>query len=90
MLPFLPPEWTRGIDTGVLLATFIILELVSLRKKGIMPAKLLNTGRPAVDNMGHLSGYLAGIGAGAFIRSTDPKWKNVERKHFFTKDFGKI
>lgn len=88
-LPFLPPEWTRGIDTGVMLAVFMLLEVMSLRKWGITPAKLLDRGRPNIDNMGHLSGYCAGIGAGALIRSTDPKWKNAERKHFFTRDFGK-
>ncbi|KAL9077139.1 MAG: hypothetical protein Q9161_000405 [Pseudevernia consocians] len=88
-LPFLPPAWTKGIDTALLLFFFILLEVISLRKWGIAPPKLLNTGRPHVDNMGHLSGYFAGIGAGALIRSTDPKWKNAERKHFFTKDFGK-
>lgn len=73
-----------------MLAVFILLEVLSLRKWGIVPAKLLNTGRPHIDNMGHLTGYLTGIGAGALIRTTDPKWKNVERKHFFTKDFGKV
>lgn len=62
---------------------------MGLRKRGIVPAELLHTGRPGIDNMGHLSGYLAGIGAGVTIRSTDPKWKDVERKHFFSKDFGK-
>ncbi len=72
-----------------MLAVFVLLEVMSLRKWGITPANLLNTGRPHVDNMGHLCGYLAGIGAGAFIRYTDPKWKNAKRKHFFTKDFGK-
>ncbi|CAD6589753.1 MAG: hypothetical protein ASARMPREDX12_004015 [Alectoria sarmentosa] len=88
-IPFLPPEWTRGVDTGVMLAVFMLLEVMSLRKWGIRPTKLLNTGRPHVDNMGHLAGYFTGIGAGALIRSTDPKWKNAERKHFFTKDFAK-
>ncbi|CAF9934036.1 hypothetical protein IMSHALPRED_009567 [Imshaugia aleurites] len=88
-LPFLPPDWTRGMDTGVMLAVFMLLEVMSLRKWGIMPAKLLNTSRPHIDNMGHLSGYCVGIGTGALIRSTDPRWKNAERKHFFTKDFGK-
>lgn len=88
-LPFLPPAWTRGIDTAFLLLFLILFEAMSLRKWGIASTKLLNTGRPHVDNMGHLSGYCAGIGAGALIRSTDPKWKNAERKHFFTKDFGK-
>lgn len=73
-----------------MLAVLILLEVMSLRKWGIRPAKLLNTRRPGVDYMGHLSGYLTGIGAGALIRSTDPKWKTAERKHFFTKDFGKI
>ena len=74
----------------MLLAVFVLIEIMSLRKWGIAPPELLNTGRSHVDNMGHLSGYVAGIGAGAFIRSTDPKWKNAERKHFFTKDFGKV
>lgn len=77
------------MDTGVMLAVFMLLEVMSLRKWGIMPAKLLNTSRPHIDNMGHLSGYCVGIGTGALIRSTDPRWKNAERKHFFTKDFGK-
>ena len=72
-----------------MLAVFILLEAMNLRKSGIVPAKMLNTGKPSVDIMGHLSGYFAGIIAGALIRSTDPKWKNAERKHFFTKDFGK-
>ena len=72
-----------------MLAVFLLLEVMSLRKWGITPAKVLNPGRPSIDNMGHLSGYFAGIGAGALIRSTDPKWKYAERKHFFTKDFGK-
>ena len=71
-----------------MLAIFILLEVISLRKWGITPANLLNTGRQGVDHMGHLSGYLAGIGAGACIRSTDPKWRNAERRHFFTKDRG--
>lgn len=74
---------TRGFDTGVVLAFFIFYEVMSLRKWGIMPPSLLNTGRHHIDNMGHLSGYAAGIGAGALIRSTDPKWKNAERKHYF-------
>ena len=72
-----------------MLAVFILLEVMSLRKWGITPAKVLNTGRPHVDNMGHLSGYFAGIIAGLAIRRTDPRWKNAERRHFFTKDFGK-
>ncbi|KAL9128728.1 MAG: hypothetical protein Q9175_007467 [Cornicularia normoerica] len=88
-LPFLPPEWTRGVDTGVMLAVFMLLEVMSLRKWGVTPVILPNARRPYVDNMGHLSGYFVGIGAGSLIRSTDPKWKNAERKHFFTKDFGK-
>lgn len=88
-LPFLPPEWTRGVDTGVMLAVFMVLEIMSLRKWGITPVILRDTARPYIDHMGHLSGFFVGIGAGALIRSTDPKWKNVERKHFFTKDFGK-
>ena len=77
------------MDTGILLAILMLLDVASLRKWGIVATKLLNTGKPHIDYMGHLSGYTAGIGAGAFIRSTDPKWKNAERKHFFTKDFGK-
>ena len=72
-----------------MLAVFILLEVMSLRKMGIVPTKVLHSGRPHVDNMGHLSGYFVGIGAGALVRSTDPEWKNAERKHFFTKDFGK-
>ena len=72
-----------------MLAVFMVLEIMSLRKWGITPVILRDTARPYIDHMGHLSGFFVGIGAGAFIRSTDPKWKNVERKHFFTKDFGK-
>ena len=77
------------MDTGILLAILMLLEVANLHKWGIVPTKLLNTGRPHIDYMGHLSGYLTGIGAGAIIRSTDPKWKNAERNHFFAKDFGK-
>jgi len=90
--PFLPPEWTRGIDTGVVIGAFILLELLSIRKYGLgrtLPKGQTETGRPLVDNLGHLSGYFAGIGAGALIRSYDPYWKNLKRRHFFTKDFGK-
>lgn len=88
-LPFLPPEWTRGVDTGVLLAVLMILEAIRLRKWGLTPAKWLHTGQPVIDSMGHLCGYSVGICAGALIRSTDLRWKSVKRKHFFTKDFGK-
>ena len=91
-VPFLPPEWTRGIDTGVVLAVFIILELLAIRKFGLgaTPPKLENTSvKPLVDNLGHLSGYFAGIGCGAAIRSHDSYWKDLRRRHFFTRDFGK-
>jgi len=68
----------------------MMMELLAIRKFGL-GAAIVNdkTGRPLVDNLGHLFGYVAGIGAGATIRSYDPYWKNLKRHHFFTRDFGK-
>ena len=90
-LPMLPPEWTRGIDTGVLLGIIILYEIYGIRKRGIAPPRALNgeTRRPSVDHMGHLAGYTAGIGGGFIVRSNDPKWRDIERHHFLTRDFGK-
>ncbi|KAL6718073.1 hypothetical protein ACLMJK_004158 [Lecanora helva] len=82
----LPSIFTQGIDTGALLGICILYEVWCIRKHGIKPplVKIPGRERPDVDNMGHLTGYLAGIGAGAIIRSKDPKWKDIERRHFYT------
>ena len=85
-VPFIPPEFTRGIDSGVLLGIFVLYEMWNLRKHGITPS----TVKSQVDYMGHLTGYFAGIGAGAIIRAKDPRWRDVERHHFFTEGFGKV
>ena len=83
-LPFLPPEWTQGIDTGFILALLIIVEIVGLRRWGLIPLNLVNSGQAHIDHMGHLSGYAAGIAAASLVRSTDPKWKNIERSHLIS------
>ena len=51
--------------------------------------RLTEGSRPHVDNMGHLSGYAAGIGAASLIRLKDPKWHDVERHRLLTKYFGR-
>ena len=84
-MPVIPSEFTRGIDTGVLLSIFVLYEVWNLRKYGITPS----TVKSQVDHMGHLTGYFVGIGAGAIIRAKDPRWRDVERHHFFTEGFGK-
>ncbi len=89
MLPLIPREWSQGIDTGVILFMLIIAEIMAIRKRGITPSLDPGAARPSIDNMGHIAGYVAGIGAGAVIRSTHPKWKNTERHHFLTTKFGK-
>ena len=88
----LPPEWTRGIDTAIMLALFMLWEVYCIRKFGITPSvnPSPTSVRPHIDNMGHLTGYFVGIAAGAIVRSTDPYWKDRERHHFLTEDFGKI
>ena len=87
----LPSDWTRGIDTAIMLALFMLWEVYCIRKFGITPLVQPSSTsvRPHIDNMGHLTGYLVGIAAGAFIRTKDPDWKNKERHHFLTEDFGK-
>lgn len=87
-LPFLPPEWTRGVDTGVVLAIFILSEIRGLRKTGLkVPKSTPGTPlQPRVDHMGHLAGYAAGIGGAAIIRATDPKWRDAKREHWYIRD----
>jgi len=85
-LPLIPPEWTRGIDTGLLLVVLIASEILSIRRFGITPSVESGSLRPHIDYMGHLAGYATGIGAGAVIRSTHPKYKRtlereVSRRH---------
>lgn len=71
----------------------MIMELLAIRKFGLGATIPKGNGdrslKPLVDNLGHLSGYIAGIGAGAIIRSYDPYWRNLKRHHFFGRDFGK-
>lgn len=71
----------------------MIMELLAIRKFGLGATSAKSNGgkhsKPLIDNLGHLSGYVAGIGAGAIIRTYDPYWKNMKRHHFFSKDFGK-
>ncbi len=64
-------------------------EILAIRKWGITPTLEHGAKRPRIDYMGHLAGYVAGVGAGAVIRSTHPTWKNKERHHFLTEKFGK-
>ena len=69
-LPFLPPGWTQGIDTGMVLAVLIALEFVGLRRRGLLPGKLGNARSAHIDHLGHLSGFATGIAAALIIRST--------------------
>ena len=86
--PIIPPDFTAHINTAVVLVILVGIELVGLISMGLAPAKLINTGKQAVDRLGHLAGYATGALAGYQIRKNDPYWSHVERRSFWRSDDG--
>lgn len=80
---FLPKEWTSWLNTGVMLVCFMALELLSLRRAGIRGTASLEARGFAVDNIGHVAGYVAGCLAGVLVRKTDPNSEILERESFW-------
>ena len=88
-VPYLPPEWFRAMDTGLILAAIMLLEVSQIRKKGLQQTYSVEAGKMAsiIDHLGHLCGYTAGLGAAVILRTTDPKWKTAERSHWYIEYF---
>lgn len=74
---------TSIIDTGCLLFGFVAIEILALRRKGIVNKFAIAAGRPAIDHVAHLAGFATGIAAAVIVRSTDPRWQKVERRHLW-------
>lgn len=81
--PLLPPEFTSSVNTAVVLALLLALEIRELAKHGRAPIALVNSIEKHTDRIGHLAGYATGIGAGLLIRQTDHHWGNVPRNSFW-------
>ena len=71
------------MNTAVILAILVSVELIQFSRHGLMPKALINSGKTHVDYVGHLAGYATGFGAACLIRQTDPYWGTVQRKSFW-------
>lgn len=62
------------------------MELRGLRKIGLkVPKTVPNVpDKPRSDHMGHLTGLVVGSVAAMIVRYKDPKWKEVQREHWYT------
>ena len=83
-LPFFPGLDMSWLNTGVVLAVIFLLEVSRLRK-GVIDPKLFEKQGITIDHVGHVSGYVAGIAAGMYIRKHDPRWRDIERRSFWNR-----
>ena len=79
----IPAELTSALNSGIILAILMGIELVGLRKFGLQNTAAVAKYGAATDHLGHFAGYATGIMAGALIRNYDTRWQGLERHRFW-------
>ena len=82
-LPFLPNEYVQWINSGVVLALMVGLDVTRLRRSGLINATFISSQGFQLDVVGHLAGYCTGTVVGWVFRQSREEWRDLPRQSFW-------